>query len=157
MTSYAKNAVAVWQAGTAFTVRAGSGHTLLTDGSAQIAASPMELILAGLAGCAGADVIDILRKKRQNVTAFEVRVHGDRCVEHPRVYTEIEIVFVVTGHQVDADAVRRAIELSEAKYCSVSAMLRHTAQVNCRYEIHAADATAAQGGGAAGPTKEASI
>ena len=157
MTIYAKHAVAVWQAGTAFSVTAGSGHTLVTDGAAEIAQSPMELIMAGLAGCTGADVIDILRKKRQEVTAFEVRVHGDRCEAHPRVYTEVEIVFVVTGHNIDPEAVRRAIELSEAKYCSVSAMLRHTAQLICRYEIHEADAITAAGGVAVGPAKEASV
>ena len=139
MSVYAKDAVAVWQAGTAFEVTAGSGQTLITDGAALIGASPMELIMAGLAGCTGADVIDILRKKRQDVTKFEIRVHGDRCEEHPRVYTEVEIVFIVTGHKIDPEAVRRAVELSENKYCSVSAMLRQTAQLTCRYEIREAD------------------
>ncbi len=139
MSVYAKETVAVWQAGTAFAVTAGSGHTLITDGAAQAGQSPMELILAGLAGCTGADVIDILRKKRQDVTNLEIQVHADRCVEHPRVYTEVEIVFIVTGRQIDPEAVRRAVELSENKYCSVSAMLRHTAQLVCRYEIREAD------------------
>lgn len=157
MSDYAKEATAVWQAGTAFSVTAGSGHTLLTDGAAAVAASPMELIMAGLAGCTGADVIDILRKKRQDVTGLEVRVHGDRCVEHPRVYTEINVVFVVTGRNIDPEAVRRAVELSEIKYCPVSATLRHTATMNCRYEIVELNAGAAPGGPAAGPAKEASV
>jgi putative redox protein len=157
MSSYAKDAVAVWQAGTAFSVTAGSGHTFLTDGAAELAASPMELIVAGLAGCTGADVIDILRKKRQDVTAFEVRVHGDRCVEHPRVYTEVQVVFIVTGRNIDPEAVRRAVELSELKYCPVSAMLRPTAQLVCRYEIIELNATPAEGGVASGPAKEASV
>jgi putative redox protein len=139
MSVYAKDTVAVWQDGTAFAVTAGSGHTFLTDGAAKVGQSPMELILAGLAGCTGADVIDILRKKRQDVTNLEIRVHGDRCEEHPRVYIEVEIVFIVTGRGIDPEAVRRAVELSENKYCSVSAMLRHTAQVVCRYEIREAD------------------
>ena len=137
---YAKEVVANWQEGTAFSVTAGSGQTLLTDGAAKLGQSPMELILAGLAGCTGADVIDILRKKRQNVTGLEVRVFGERSEEHPRVYTQVEIVFIVTGHKVDPEAVRRAVELSENKYCSVSAMLRTTAQLVCRYEIREADA-----------------
>ncbi|HUS17381.1 MAG TPA: OsmC family protein [Chloroflexia bacterium] len=140
---YAKETVATWQGGTAFSVTAGSGQTLITDGAAQAGQSPMELILAGLAGCTGADVIDILRKKRQAVTGLEVRVQGDRSEEHPRVYTQVEIVFVVTGHKVDPEAVRRAVELSENKYCSVSAMLRTTAQLVCRYEIREADAITA--------------
>ncbi len=139
MSVYAKEAVAVWQAGTAFEVTAGSGQTLITDGAAQTGQSPMELIMAGLAGCTGADVIDILRKKRQDVTNLEIRVHGERSAEHPRVYTQVEIVFIVTGRKVDPEAVRRAVDLSENKYCSVSAMLRHTAQMTCRYEIREAD------------------
>jgi putative redox protein len=139
MSKFAKDAVAVWQAGTAFTVTGGSGQTLITDGEGQVGYSPMELVLSALAGCTGADVIDILRKKRQDVTKFELRIHGERCVEHPRVYTEIQIVFVVTGRAIDPEAVRRAIELSEKKYCSVSAMLRGTARVVSRYEIHEAD------------------
>ena len=139
MSAYAKDAVAVWKSGTAFEITAGSGHVILADGDAKAAQSPMELVLAALIGCGGADVIDILRKKRQDVTAMEERVHGERTEEHPRVYTQIEIVFVVTGHKVDPEAVRRAIDLSENKYCSVSAMLRATAQMTCRYEIIEAD------------------
>jgi putative redox protein len=134
-----KDAVAAWQGGTAFRVTAGSGHTTLTDGTSQTAQSPMELILSGLVGCIGADVIDILRKKRQDVTALEIRVHGERSETHPRVYTGLELVFLVTGRHVDSEAVRRAIDLSEQKYCSVSAMLRATAQMNCRFEIREAE------------------
>jgi putative redox protein len=99
----------------------------------------MELILCGLAGCIGADVIDILRKKRQDVTALEIRVRGERSESHPRVYTHLELVFLVTGRKVDPEAVRRSIDLSEQKYCSVSAMLRATAQMICRYEIREAE------------------
>jgi putative redox protein len=135
MAGLAKDALAVWRGGTAFDVTTGSGQQLVADGAALAGASPMELILVGLAGCTAADVIDILRKKRQPVTGLEVRVHGERQEEHPRVYRQIEIVFVVTGHGVDPEAVRRAIELSEGKYCSVSAMLRGTAQIVCRYEL----------------------
>jgi len=146
MSVYAKEVVAVWQDGTAFAVTAGSGQTLITDGAAKAGQSPMELILSGLAGCTGADVIDILRKKRQDITNLEVRVHGERSAEQPRVYTQVEIVFVITGRKIDPEAVRRAVELSENKYCSVSAMLRHTAQMVCRYEIREADPISAEGG-----------
>jgi putative redox protein len=135
MSRFTKDAVAVWQGGTAFQVTAGSGHRVLADGASQTAQSPMELILAGLVGCIGADVIDILRKKRQDVTALEIRVHAERSETHPRVYTNLELVFLVTGRKVDPEAVRRSIDLSEQKYCSVSAMLRATAQMVCRYEI----------------------
>jgi len=81
------------------------------------------------------DVIPILAKKRQEVTAFEIRVHGDRAQEHPHVYTDITLEYVVTGHHIDPAAVARAIELSETKYCSVSAMLQKAAKVTTKYTI----------------------
>lgn len=136
MPSFTKDVVAVWQNGTVFRTTGGSGHAVVTDGTSAAAQSPMELILSGLAGCIGADVIDILRKKRQDITEMEIRVHGARSEDHPRVYTQLELVFVITGRQVEPEAVRRAIDLAEQKYCSVSAMLRATAQMVCRYEIH---------------------
>jgi putative redox protein len=93
---------------------------------------PMELILLGLAGCTAMDVISILTKKRQQVTAFEVWIRAPRASEHPRVFTEVLIEYHVTGHAIDEEAVERAIELSETKYCPAQAMLskalpiRHT-------------------------------
>ncbi|MEP7358225.1 MAG: OsmC family protein [Anaerolineales bacterium] len=143
MSAYAKDAVAVWKTGTAFEVTAGSGHAILTDGDAKAGISPMELVLAALIGCSGADVIDILRKKRQDVTGLEIRTHGERSETHPRVYTDIHVNYVITGRGVDSEAVRRAIELSENKYCSVSAMLHGTAKFTIGFEIHEAEPLAA--------------
>jgi putative redox protein len=96
---------------------------------------PLELLLVGLAGCTGMDVITILRKKRQDVTAFEVEVTGIQVAEHPRYFGEIEVLYRVTGRGVDPQAVARAIELSETKYCGASAMLREKARITTRYEI----------------------
>ncbi len=144
MSVYAKEAVAVWKSGTAFEVKAGSGATVITDGDAQAGMSPMEMVLAALVGCTGADVIDILRKKRQDVTSLEVRVFGERSETHPRVYTDLQLTYIVTGHGVDPSAVRRAIDLSEGKYCSVSAMLCKTAKLAIKFEVHEAEALAAQ-------------
>ncbi|MER3469242.1 MAG: osmotically inducible protein OsmC [Thermoflexus sp.] len=87
---------------------------------------PMELVLVALAGCTAMDVLSILRKKRQPLEGFAMEVRGERAAEHPRVYTEIDVLYVVKG-SVDPQAVVRAIELSATKYCSVSAMLRKTA------------------------------
>ncbi|HMC11654.1 MAG TPA: OsmC family protein [Pirellulaceae bacterium] len=143
MSAYAKDAVAVWKGGTAFEITSGSGYAILTDGDAKSAQSPMELVLAALIGCTGADVIEILRKKRQDVTSFEIRTHGERSDKHPRVYTEVHIMFVVTGRGIDSEAVRRAIELSETKYCSVSAMMHSTAKFTIGFEIHEAEPLAA--------------
>lgn len=86
-------------------------------------ASPMELVLIGLGGCTGMDVVSILGKMRQDVTAYEVRVHGDRAPEHPRLYTSIVVEHRVTGRDLDPDKVEKAVRLSEATYCSVSATL----------------------------------
>jgi putative redox protein len=108
------------QADTGFTVPLGAEAVV---GGDEDGFRPMELIAVGLAGCTAMDVIAILRKKQQAVTAFEVQVHAERQVEHPRVFTHIVIEYVVTGHQVDPAAVQRAIELSEQKYCPAQTML----------------------------------
>ena len=120
-----------------FVAESQSGHAIVTSFSPDqmSAPSPMELVLIALGGCTGADVISILEKKRQRVTAYEIEVSGWRRDEHPRVYTRIEVIHRVRGEQVDERAVARAIELSETKYCSVSAMLSATAAITSRYEI----------------------
>src|SRR5579884_3597087 len=101
-----------------FEATSGSGHTIAMDtnvegGGEDTAASPMELVLMALAGCTGMDVISILRKKRQDVTGYEINVRGVRAETHPMVYTHITVEHVVTGHRVDPAAVARAVELSE--------------------------------------------
>jgi putative redox protein len=157
MSAYAKDAVGVWQSGTAFKITAGSGGSTITDGAARLAMSPMELLLGALIGCAGADVIDILHKKRQAVSGLEIRVHGERSETHPRAYTDINLNFIVTGRDVDPEAVRRAIELSEVKYCSVSAMLRATAKFKIGFEIRENEPRAASGGMPSDPGPNGSL
>jgi putative redox protein len=134
-----KEAIAVWKEGLAFEGSAASGFKVNMDSKqGGTGFSPMELLLVSLAGCTGMDVIDILRKKRQEVSGFEVRVAGTRADDHPRKYTSIRIHFVVTGHQIDPEAVRRSIELSETKYCSVAATLSGATQITTDFEIRAA-------------------
>jgi putative redox protein len=96
---------------------------------------PLQLLLVGLAGCTGMDVISILRKKRQQVSALVVEVTGQRAADHPRVYTTIEIVYRVRGMHLDPQAVARAIELSETRYCPAIAMLGATATITSRFDI----------------------
>lgn len=96
---------------------------------------PIRLVLAALSGCTSMDVISILRKKRQDVTHFSVEVIGTRATEHPKVYTDIEIVYRVQGHNIDPEAVQRAIQLSEEKYCPVMGMLRASVNLHSRYEV----------------------
>lgn len=122
--------------GEAFVAESQSGHAMVTSFAHELSApSPMELLLIALGGCTGADVVSILEKKRQRVTGYEIEVRGERRAEHPRIYTEIEVIHRVRGHNVDAKAVAHAIELSETKYCSVSAMLSASAKLSMRYEI----------------------
>jgi putative redox protein len=142
-TVYAIEAVAVWKSGTIFDITAGSGATVVSDGDAKVGMSPMEMVLGALVGCTGADVIEILRKKHQDISRLEIRVFGDRSEKHPRVYTEIKLNFIVTGHGVDPEAVRRAIELSEVKYCSISAMLQESATFEIKFEVHEAETLSA--------------
>jgi len=119
-----------------FVAESQSGHAVVTSfAHDSTAPSPMELLLISLGGCTGADVYSILRKKRQQVTSYSIEVRGVRRAEHPRIYTAIEVVHSVRGHGVESAAVAHAIELSETKYCSVSAMLGASAKITSRFEI----------------------
>jgi putative redox protein len=110
--------------GLRFNARVGSGHTIvLDDGHGDTGMRPAELVPIAVAGCTAMDVISILRKKRQEITGYEVRTEGVQMDEHPHAFTRIDVVHVVEGPAVDVDAVRRAIELSATKYCSVGATI----------------------------------
>ncbi len=135
-----KTASVKWVEGHEFQTFTGSGHQAVIDsgpaaGGKNHGPSPMELLLVGLAGCTGIDVIDILKKKRLDVTGLEVRVEGVRAETYPMVYTEIQVAYIVTGKDIPASAVEQAIQLSEEKYCGAGAMLSKTAKMTHRYEI----------------------
>ena len=98
-------------------------------------ASPMELLLLGLAGCTGIDVAGILLKKRQPLLGLKIEVRGKRKESPPRIYTEIEVTYLLWGDGLDAGAVEQAIALSEDKYCSASAMLGAVAEIHSSYLI----------------------
>ena len=110
--------------GLRFVAQTGSGHAIVMDGAeGDTGPRPAELLLVAQAGCTAMDVISILRKKRQAVTRYEVRVAGEQRAEPPpHVYERIRIIHVVEG-DVDVEAVRRAIELSATKYCTVAGNL----------------------------------
>ena len=139
----AKDAKVVWKEGLAFEGIGGSGFTVSLDTLAEEGGgtgfSPMEVLLVSLAGCTAMDVISILKKKRQDVTGFEVRAHGLRADDHPKIYTDITLEYVVRGHGVDPKAVERAIELSETKYCSVAGMLKKAANITTTFRIEEAE------------------
>lgn len=129
-----------WVQGKEFEATTESGHRVVTDASAAYGGgnhgpSPMELLLVCLGNCTGISVVDILLKKRQAVTGFELRVDGAGSDTQPKVYTDIEIVYVVHGRGISPKAVEDAISLSKEKYCGISEMLGKTAKITTKYEI----------------------
>jgi putative redox protein len=113
-----------------FAVTATSGHAVVVDADRQrnSAPSPMELVLMGLCACTATDIDIILRKKREQFSALEVRAEAERAKDPPQVYTAIKLVYTVGG-KVAKKAMEDAVRLSEEKYCSVSAMLQKTAKI----------------------------
>jgi putative redox protein len=130
--------------GLRFTATTGSGHDLvLDDGEGDSGPRPVELLLAGQAGCTAMDVMSILLKKRQVVTRYEVTVTADQRDEQPAVFTRADVVHLVEGPFLEEAAVRRSIELSATKYCSVAAMLSAgTVEIHHRYRILGVDGAA---------------
>jgi putative redox protein len=114
-----------------------SGHAQAIDirGERSAASGPLELLLVALGGCTGADVISVLEKKRQKVTAYRVEVEGRRRTEHPRSFERIEVRHYVRGFGVSEKAVAQAVELSTGKYCGVISTVRPTAEVVASFEI----------------------
>ena len=113
----------------------GRAQVIETNSERASAATPMELLLIALGSCTAVDVISILKKKRQQVTDYRVEVSGERREEHPHRYTRLDVKHSVRGHAVSEQAVARAIELSDTKYCSVAATLRGSAEIVTSFEI----------------------
>lgn len=117
-----------WVEEVLFMGQSGSGHTVMMDGPEEVggrnlAARPMEMLLMGLGGCSTFDVVSILKKSRQNVTGCEVEIRSERADTEPKVFTKIDLHFIVTGENLKESAVQRAVSLSAEKYCSASIML----------------------------------
>ena len=125
---------AIWTDKDRFLGDATSGHALVIDaGEVKTASTPVELVLIGLCGCTAADVVGILRKKREPLIGLEVVAHAERADEHPKVYTHIKLVYRVRG-PVTHKAMEDSVRLSKEKYCSVSAMLAKTAKIDFEIE-----------------------
>jgi putative redox protein len=117
-----KRVAARWTAGMDFVAANETGATIvLSNSSADF--RPSALLLAGLAGCTGMDAISIMAKKRLQVTRYEVEAVGQQREEHPRIFTHVVVTHVIEGVALDDAAIRRAVELSARKYCTVGAML----------------------------------
>ncbi len=113
------------------------GHSMVmeTNGERASAPTPAELLLIAVGGCMGSDVVDILRKKREQVSDYLVEVRGERRTDFPRSFRKIQLHHIIKGHNVSEKAVKQAIELSDTKYCSVAATLRPTAEISVTFEL----------------------
>jgi len=130
-----------WKQNLSFTGTAESGYELPLSAKADVGGDedgfrPMELMAISLVGCTAMDVISILRKKRQDVTAFDVKVHVERADEHPKVFTSAVLEYEVVGRQVRETALVRAIELSAVRYCPAQAMLGKIMPITHEYVIY---------------------
>lgn len=135
------NAKVTWKQGMSFTGSADTGFELPLGadpavGGANDGFRPLELMAVSLAGCTAMDVISIIRKKQQDVTAFEVQVSAEQQHEHPHIFTKAVITYLVTGHNIAEAAVTRAIDLSATKYCPAQAMLAKSFPMDLCYEIY---------------------
>jgi putative redox protein len=134
------NATIRWTRLMQFEGTAESGASMTMDatpehGGQAAGPSPMQTVLLALGGCTGMDVVDVLRKMRAPLEGLEIHVAADRAEEHPRVFTRIALEYVFTGADLRSEQVTRAIELSQTRYCSVSAMLRRSAEITYTWKI----------------------
>jgi putative redox protein len=123
-----------------FVAETGSGHLMCMDGAPEaggrnLAPRPMELVLAGTGGCTAFDVVLILKRGRHEVSGCEVKLQTDRAETDPKVFTRINMHFVVTGKNLKPEVVERAVKLSAEKYCSASIMLGKTAEISHTFEV----------------------
>jgi putative redox protein len=126
--------------GMQFVGEAGSGHAIVMDGPPEVGGDdtglrPTELLLIGIGGCSGMDVISILKKKKQLVTSLEIKVNAIKSEEHPKKFTHFDLEFVVRGRNISEEAVKRSVQLSMDKYCSVKFTLEGTAKIDYKYTI----------------------
>jgi putative redox protein len=129
-----------WIDGMLMVGKSHSGHSITMDGPPEIGGNnlgvrPMEMLLLGVAGCTMIDVVSTLKKMRQDLTNCETKLSAERADEHPKVFTDIHIQFIVKGQDLDPKKVEKAITLSAEKYCSASIMLGKTASITHDFEI----------------------
>jgi len=138
-----KKAIVRQLQGISLAAKSDSCHWVMMDGGpmfggSNAASSPKELLLMAHGGCTASDVIPILRKKRAPIDNFEIHLTGTVQEQHPQVFTDIHIEYVLFGEGIDPTDVERAIELSTTKYCSVSAMLSPLVHLTHSYRIEPA-------------------
>ena len=129
-----------WVDGMLMVGKSHSGHSITMDGPIEIGGEnlgvrPMEMLLLGVAGCTMIDVVTTLKKMRQDLSHCETKINAERANEHPKVFTDIHIHFIVKGKDLDSKKVDKAITLSAEKYCSASIMLGKTANITHDFEV----------------------
>ena len=129
-----------WVDGMLMVGKSHSGHSITMDGPIEIGGEnlgvrPMEMLLLGVAGCTMIDVVTTLKKMRQDLSHCETKISAERANEHPKVFTDIHIQFLVKGKNLDSKKVDKAITLSAEKYCSASIMLGKTAKITHDFEV----------------------
>ena len=123
-----------WTDGFQFVGRVGSGPAIILDNpEGGSGPSPMQVVLIGIAGCSGMDVVSILKKKRSTFKDLQINITGDRKEDHPKGYTKIQMEFLIYGQGVKPSDVERAVELSVTKYCSAIGSIN--AEVDYSYRI----------------------
>ena len=130
----------VWLEDMTYVAQSPSGHALVMDGPPELGGHnlgprPMEMLLMGMGGCTAVDVVSILRKARQNLRGCEIEIAAERADSDPKVFTQIHVHFILTGPDLSAKHIERAIHLSAEKYCSASIMLGQTAKITHTFEI----------------------
>ena len=126
--------------GLTFIARGSTNHWVIVDGpkefyGSEAGARPMELMLISLGSCTASDVAAILMKKRVKLNSFEVKVTGEQSNEHPKVFTKIHITYFFYGEKLEDKDLERAIELSQEKYCPVTAMLKKAVDITYSYQV----------------------
>ena len=126
-----------------------SGHAVVFDtvprvGGSETAPQPMEIVLLGLGACTGMDVVSILRKMRVEWDKFDILLEAERAPEHPKVFTKIHLTYRIWGKDIPEDKFEKAIDLSQNRYCPVTAMLRKTAEITREYQINPEPVAVAQ-------------
>lgn len=135
-----KRATVNYVRGLQFVGSASSGHAIVMDADTEVggdntAPRPMDLLLIGIGGCSGMNVVSILNKKKQHITGLEIGIKGEQASTHPKKYTDIVLEFIIKGKNISEEAVKRSIELSMNKYCPVKASLEGSAKVSFSYTI----------------------
>lgn len=133
-----------WAGGAAFIGLSSGGHTVVMDGPPEgggrnLGPRPMEMLLLSMAACSTYDVISILQKSREDIKDCDVKITANRAADHPKIFTDIRLHFIVTGKDIKEKNVKRAIDLSAEKYCSASIMLGAMAKITHDFEIIQAD------------------